>query len=198
MNVSYNTAPQLDTLSVSDISRKKSANIDPRQLQGDLIQGELKLQIWDTAGEERFRALTPMYYKNAEGIIIAFSLTSAESFENLGKWMSEIEQNASISNCVKIIVGTKCDLDADKEVSYKDASKFAKSHNALYFETSAKSGFQIQEAFSSVANEVFRISQTAGFNENDDDKADRSKKIKLDDKKSRRKKKKKGKKAGCC
>ena len=90
--------------------------------------GEVKMQFWDTAGEERFRALTPMYYKNAEGILIAFNLTSAESFENLEKWMNEIEQNATISNSIKFILGTKCDLDDKKEVTYKEASRFAKMH----------------------------------------------------------------------
>mmetsp|Transcript_32113 Transcript_32113/g.49111 ORF Transcript_32113/g.49111 Transcript_32113/m.49111 type:complete len:85 (-) Transcript_32113:205-459(-) len=84
-----------------------------------------------------------MYYKNAEGIFISFSLTSAESFENLEKWMSDIDNNASISNAVRFIIGTKCDDDSNKEVSYKDASKFARLHSAQYFETSAKEGLNV-------------------------------------------------------
>ena len=84
-----------------------------------------------------------MYYKKAEAILIAFSLTNQESFESLGKWMLEIDSNASIQNSVKVILGTKADLDAEKEVSYKDASRFAKQNNALYFETSAKDGKNI-------------------------------------------------------
>ena len=72
---------------------------------------EIKLQLWDTAGEERFRALVPMYYKDAHAIIVAFSLTSSDSFENLDKWLKDIENNATISNYVLVIVGNKSDCD---------------------------------------------------------------------------------------
>lgn len=57
-------------------------------------KGMVKLQVWDTAGEERFQSLTRMYYKDAHAILIGFSLTDAESFENLEKWMKDIENNA--------------------------------------------------------------------------------------------------------
>ena len=81
-----------------------------------MIKGDVKIQLWDTAGEERFRALTPMYYKSAEAILLAFSLIDSETFENLPKWIREIEQNATKTNCVKILVGTKSDMDSLKEV----------------------------------------------------------------------------------
>ena len=61
-----------------------------------------------------------MYYKNSEAILLAFSLTDSETFENLPKWVREIDQNATKTNCVKILVGTKSDLDAQKEVQYKE------------------------------------------------------------------------------
>jgi len=61
-----------------------------------------------------------MYYKDAQCIILAFSLTSAESFENLSKWMKDIEDNATVPNFVKVIVGLKCDLDSQKEVPFKE------------------------------------------------------------------------------
>ena len=69
------------------------------------------MQLWDTAGEERFKALTPMYYRTAECILLAFSLTSAESYENLERWMKDVDNNATTANYIKIIVGLKCDLD---------------------------------------------------------------------------------------
>lgn len=58
---------------------------------GKVMKGDIKIQLWDTAGEERFRALTPMYYKSAEAILLAFSLTDSETFENLNKWIREID-----------------------------------------------------------------------------------------------------------
>jgi small GTP-binding protein len=55
------------------------------------MKGDIKIQLWDTAGEERFRALTPMYYKSAEAILLGFDLTDSTTFENLNKWMREID-----------------------------------------------------------------------------------------------------------
>lgn len=60
-----------------------------------------------------------MYYKDAQAIIIAFSLTSSESFENMDKWMKDIENNATVPNFVKVVCGLKCDLDSQKEVPFK-------------------------------------------------------------------------------
>ena len=80
-------------------------------MEGSINEGKIKLQLWDTAGEERFRSLTPMYYKTAQAILISFSLTSAESFESLDKWVKDVDQNATTANFVKVIVGMKSDLD---------------------------------------------------------------------------------------
>ena len=62
------------------------------------MKGSVKLQIWDTAGEERFRSMTKMYYQDAKAIIITFSLTSAESFDALDLWMKEIDKNIRTNN----------------------------------------------------------------------------------------------------
>ena len=66
--------------------------------------------MWDTAGEERFRSLASMYYKDAEAILVGFSLGDYQSFENMNTWLEEVEDNITIHNSVKVIVGLKCDL----------------------------------------------------------------------------------------
>ena len=132
-----------------------------------------------------------MYYKNAEAVLITFSLTSSESFENLDKWITEIDKNATTNNYVKILVGTKCDCDDQKEIPYKEGQKYAKNNGAIYFETSAKDGTNVEEMFQQLADKLYTISITDGFGPIDKGK------IKLNDKKSKRKKKKKGK-GGCC
>jgi len=66
--------------------------------------------VWDTAGEERFRSLASMYYKDAEAILVGFSLGDYQSFENMNTWLEEVEDNITIHNSVKVIVGLKCDL----------------------------------------------------------------------------------------
>ena len=88
-----------------------------------------------------------MYYKNAEAILVSFSLTSAESFDNLQKWMKDVDQHATLSNALLCIIGTKSDCDNEKEITYKEGQKFAKAHDGIFFETSAKDGSNVQEMF---------------------------------------------------
>ena len=71
--------------SASASSRPQSVQLPPLQYE------DIKLQLWDTAGEERFRAVTPLYYKDAQAILVCFSLTSMESFENIDKWLKDID-----------------------------------------------------------------------------------------------------------
>ena len=70
----------------------------------------VKLQIWDTAGQERFKTITPTYYKGADGIIVVFDLTNQKSYDNVKKWLEEIEQYTSGKKVNKLLVGSKCDL----------------------------------------------------------------------------------------
>ena len=104
------------------------------------------MQIWDTAGAERFRSLTPMYYKDAQAVILAFSLTRMDSFEALDSWITEVEEKSQESNYVKVIIGNKSDL-MGQEVPYSKGSKYAKECGAMYFETSAKNGTNVNEVF---------------------------------------------------
>ena len=73
-------------------------------------QEDIKLQVWDTAGEERFRSLAPMYFKDAQAVIMAFSLIHMESFEELHEWFKEVDEKSQTRNMVKVIIGNKCDM----------------------------------------------------------------------------------------
>ncbi len=76
----------------------------------------VKLQIWDTAGQERFRNITRTYYKGAAGIILAYSILDRKSFEDINGWIKQIEMNSSEDVC-KILLGTKADLEGNRQVS---------------------------------------------------------------------------------
>jgi len=70
----------------------------------------IKLQIWDTAGEERFRSVTPMYYKNAAAVILVYDQSNYHSFEKLQSWLDDIEKHSTVDNRMLAIAASKCDL----------------------------------------------------------------------------------------
>ena len=111
---------------------------------------EFKLEVWDTAGQERFRTtLPPMYYKRASGAVVAFDITNKESLEKLRPWIDELKQNAPPD--VKIIlVGTKSDLDDRRAVDTDTINQFCEEFGIPYFETSAKTGAGVVEAFTAL------------------------------------------------
>jgi Ras-related protein Rab-8A len=112
----------------------------------------IKLQIWDTAGQERFRTITKTYYKGAHGIILTYDVTDENSFKNIRNWVKQIEQNAQ-NNVCKVLVGNKCDRE-DRKVSYEDGSKLAKEFNMQFFETSAKTNYNVNETFTFLTRET--------------------------------------------
>ena len=116
----------------------------------------VKLQIvgamqWDTAGQERFRTITSAYYRGADGIIIVFDRTSQESFEHVEEWLQEVNRYAS-DQTVKLLVGNKNDLETvvDSEVARAKAERLGMT----YVETSAKSAFQVDLAFLTLAKSL--------------------------------------------
>ena len=88
---------------------------------------KIRIKIWDTAGEERYRALTQGFFKSANGIIITYSVNDVDTFENLKYWIQSIHTNLGENDLVKIIIiGNKIDLD--REVNFDDAKKYAEDN----------------------------------------------------------------------
>lgn len=99
-----------------------------------------KLQIWDTAGQDKFRAVTRSYYRGAVGCLCVFSLTDRSSFERLGQWIEDARTQASDAVSI-VIVGNKLDAAAEaRQVSLLEASAFALAQRCAYVETSARTG----------------------------------------------------------
>ena len=112
-----------------------------------------KFQIWDTAGQERFRTITKSYYKGSHGIIIVYDVTNSASFLNVDKWIEQVREQAP-SNTQIILVGTKCDLESERQVSYEDGLRKAEQHGIKFIETSAKTSTNIDAAFKTLVSEI--------------------------------------------
>jgi len=106
----------------------------------------IKLQIWDTAGQESFRSITRSYYRGSIGALLVYDITKRASYENLVKWLQEMKEHAFPKMTI-ILVGNKADLDSERQVSFKEGQDFARDHGLLFLETSAKTAHNVDQAF---------------------------------------------------
>ncbi|KJZ77050.1 hypothetical protein HIM_03371 [Hirsutella minnesotensis 3608] len=131
----------------------------------------IKFEIWDTAGQERFASLAPMYYRNAQAALVVYDLTKPTSLVKAKHWVAELQRQAS-PGIVIALVGNKLDLasesaptegdDADdgqgsgnaRKVSTEEAQAYAEEESLLFFETSAKTGHNVSEVFTAIANAI--------------------------------------------
>ncbi len=132
----------------------------------------IKFEIWDTAGQERFASLAPMYYRNAQAALVVYDLTKPTSLIKAKHWVAELQRQAS-PGIVIALVGNKLDLtsggagdggDAEdagaedsgdaRKVSTEEAKSYAEEEGLLFFETSAKTGYNVTEVFTAIANAI--------------------------------------------
>ena len=114
----------------------------------------IKLQIWDTAGQDRFRAITKNYYKGSHGIILIYDVTNIQTFENVKSWVNQIREEAS-TNVIIYIAANKIDMEEERKVSKEEGEEKAKYHNVAFLETSALNGTNIEKAFQELINDVY-------------------------------------------
>ncbi|KAH9592408.1 Ras- protein Rab-2A, variant 2 [Schistosoma haematobium] len=111
-------------------------NIDDKQI---------KLQIWDTAGQESFRSITRSYYRGAAGALLVYDITR-ETFTHLTTWLEDARQHSS-SNMVIMLIGNKSDLESRRDVQKEEGEAFAREHGLIFMETSAKTAANVEDAF---------------------------------------------------
>jgi len=127
---------------------------------------KMKLHIWDTAGQERFRSITLSYFQNVHGVMLAYAVNRRESFVEIEYWMNVIKKRAPKDVCI-VLVGTKIDVDnidttkethiQPRSVSFSEGKRLADAHNARFFETSAKEGTNVNEAFEALNEEIYKV-----------------------------------------
>ena len=114
----------------------------------------IKLQIWDTAGQDRFRAITKNYYKSANGVLLIYDISNLQTYENVKNWISQIREEAN-PNVIIYLVGNKIDLPKEKRVvNIEDGEKIAEEFEIKFKEASAKSGTNVNEIFEELVEQI--------------------------------------------
>ena len=120
------------------------------------IEGKsFKIQIWDTAGQEKYRAMTKNLFLKTQGIVIIFDISNEISFINLKSWMNDIKEECS-ADIPMILVGNKLDLEDKRVIDKERAMEFAKNEKLEYIETSSKTGENINKALSLIIEKIYQ------------------------------------------
>ena len=119
---------------------------------------KIKLHIWDTSGQDRFRSMTNLYYRDAQVAILTYDVTNESSLESLNYWLNELNDKVEIDNMLLCLAGNKTDVDqSEKRVPTAKGKAFAEQHNMLFYETSAKTGAGVKELFQAIATKEYEI-----------------------------------------
>lgn len=115
----------------------------------------IELCIWDTCGQERFRCMLPMYYRNSSAAIIVYNVVDATSWEEAKSWISELNKNAD-SDIVVMMAGNKLDLvnTIGRSVQLEDVKEYCTKKSLMFLETSAKTGYNVNKLFEMIAERL--------------------------------------------
>ena len=145
----------------------------------ELEDSIFRLQIWDTAGQENFLSMTKVYYKNSCCAFIVYDITEKDTFSHVEFWLSELKKEAPES-ILCVLIGNKNDMNDRREVSYEEGKNYAKKHNMMFYETSAKNKINIENIFRESVEYINNNIQKGEYNLEDDscgDKLCSSKKV---------------------
>ena len=120
----------------------------------NINNNKINAQIWNTAGQEKYKSLTKAYYKGALGALVIYDITQKITFENIDKWISDLKISADEKVSI-ILIGNKSDLEEKREVSKEDGENKAKLNGISFLETSALNGNNIEIAFKTLVKNVY-------------------------------------------
>ncbi|KAF0752397.1 hypothetical protein AaE_006056 [Aphanomyces astaci] len=123
----------------------------------DLNNRKVKLEIWDTAGQETFLSITRSYYRGADGVLLVYDIGKRSSFEHLCRWLQECQQNCMNPSLEIMVVGMKADITEDlRQVSYDEAASWSARHGLHFIEASAKTALNVETVFVESATTILR------------------------------------------
>ena len=138
-------------------STQYKATIGAEFLSKEIIMDDrlVTMQIWDTAGQEKYQSVQRVFYRGTDGCIITYDITNPASFNDVPKWKEEFFNSANLSgveNFPLILIGNKADLAAERKVPYAKAAKWCEENGGIaYFEASAKTAANVKESFEGIA-----------------------------------------------
>ncbi|CAD8069678.1 unnamed protein product [Paramecium primaurelia] len=121
---------------------------------------QIKLCIWDTAGQDKYFSLTKSYFQRADGVIMVFDIADKDSFNRISDYWIKQVQECSKANAQSILVGNKIDLCEKRQVKFLEAQEFSQKYKLPYFEVSAKTGDGVQEAFNFLSRKCTECIET--------------------------------------
>jgi len=139
----------------NDGDKVNDENADFKVRTCDINGQVIKLQLWGTGGQERYRTVTETHYRGSDGILVVFDLTNRVSFDNVSSWIGEVESYAS-GGVKCVLVGNKCDLKDDRQVSEEEAKELIKDRDCCiaYVETSVVTGANLDELYEGLAKSI--------------------------------------------
>jgi Ras-related protein Rab-18 len=144
----------LFTVSVGDFG-----NLTVSQLKKLSVHGKAyRLNLLDTAGQERFRTLSNSYYRGAHGVILVYDISNRESFIAMERWFDEAETNA-MPGAIMYLVGSKMDKASSRVVKYEEGEALAKSHGSQFCEASSKTRENVRKPFIEIVDEIAKHPQ---------------------------------------
>ena len=133
-----------------------TTGVDSKSKVIELKNKKVRIQIWDTAGQEKYKAITKNLFLKVMGALILYDITDESSFEKLKTWVSTIKEECG-RHMQMIIVGNKSDLDEQRKMDKEDAMNFAKEQNIEYIECSSKTGENVLKAVSLLCEKILDI-----------------------------------------
>ena len=115
----------------------------------------IKMQIWDTSGEEKFKAIAKNFYRGAHGVLLIYDICEKNSFLDVKSWIEQIIENTDNDDIVMILCGNKCDMEKERQISKNEGENLANRYKIPFFECSAKENININEIFNTMGQNIY-------------------------------------------